>query len=104
MEGFKEYTDKLADFLEQKNKDYGNSAFILGETSILVRIHDKMMRIFNLIKNGASFEDESLRDTFWDLAGYGIIGTMYLDKESEFINNLPKLEELRDLYEYPEVW
>ncbi len=44
-----------------------------------VRLYDKMSRLVNLIQSGAKPENESLRDTFVDIANYGVIGMMILD-------------------------
>ena len=85
---FKEYTDKLADVLYKKNQDYGNSfdktVNKIGHRVLLVRVMDKCDRIENLILNDEKKKvtDESLKDTFLDLAGYSILGLKYL-KEHE---------------------
>jgi hypothetical protein len=44
-----------------------------------VRMHDKLSRINHLIDNGATPENESLRDSFLDLANYSTIAMMVLD-------------------------
>lgn len=85
---FKEYTDKLADVLYKKNRDYGNSfdktVNKIGHRVLLVRVIDKCDRISNLILNDEKNKvtDESLKDSFLDLAGYSILGLKYL-KEHE---------------------
>ncbi len=75
--------DKLKETLISKNEDYGSSAFqppVLApnlevETSILVRMSDKIERIKNLRQADPEKEThyESLRDTVLDLAGYCIL-------------------------------
>lgn len=74
--------DKLTKTVASKQKDYGpnniqNSPYgpIKGLT---VRLYDKIARLANL-SEGKTPENESLRDTFVDIAGYGIIGLMILD-------------------------
>jgi hypothetical protein len=42
-------------------------------------MHDKLSRINHLIDSGATPENESLRDSFLDLANYSIIAMMVLD-------------------------
>lgn len=78
-----EITDSLAELLIKKHKDYGprNIADAPGGplNGLRVRIHDKTARINNLIESGATPENESLRDSFMDLANYGIIAMMVLD-------------------------
>lgn len=84
---FLEYTNHLADVLNQKNLAYGDSftksVDKFGKTVIAVRLSDKFNRVCNLIKRGELKEnDESLEDTLLDLAGYSILGLKYL-KEHE---------------------
>ena len=84
---FLEYTNHLADVLNQKNLAYGDSfSKSLDEDGLLVlkiRLGDKFNRISSLIKRDELKEnDESLEDTLLDLAGYSILGLKYL-KEHE---------------------
>jgi hypothetical protein len=77
-----ELTDELADLLLKKHKDYGpkNIADAPGGAlnGLRVRIHDKTARINNLVDSGAKPENESLEDSFKDLANYAIIALMVL--------------------------
>lgn len=80
---FLEYTNHLADVLNQKNLAYGDSfSKSLDEDGLLVlkiRLGDKFNRICNLIKNRKLKEnDESLEDTLLDTAGYAILALKYL--------------------------
>lgn len=84
---FLEYTNYLANVLQQKNLAYGDSfSKSLDEDGLLVlkiRLGDKFNRISSLIKRDELKEnDESLEDTLLDLAGYSILGLKYL-KEHE---------------------
>lgn len=84
---FLEYTNHLADVLNQKNLAYGDSftksVDKFGKTVIGVRLSDKYNRIEHLIANHELKEnDESLEDTLLDMAGYSILGLKYL-KEHE---------------------
>ena len=46
---------------------------------IQIRLNDKVNRLKNLFKNGKNFvKDESVEDTFMDIANYGIIGLLLL--------------------------
>jgi hypothetical protein len=69
--------------LLKKHADYGptNIANAPGGAvnGLRVRMHDKLARINHLIDSGVEPENESLRDSFLDLANYGIIGLMVLD-------------------------
>ena len=90
---FSEYTDHLADVLNQKNLAYGDSfSKSLDEDGLLVlkiRLGDKFNRISSLIKRDEFKEnDESLEDTLLDMAGYSILGLKYLkEHESENAKN-----------------
>lgn len=84
---FLEYTNHLADVLNQKNLAYGDSfSKSLDEDDLLVvkiRLGDKFNRIEHLITHHELKEnDESLEDTLLDMAGYAILGLKYL-KEHE---------------------
>lgn len=85
---FSEYTDHLADVLNQKNLAYGDSftesVDKFGKTVIAVRLSDKFNRICNLIKRGEDKEnDESLEDTLLDMAGYSILDLKYLEEHKD---------------------
>ena len=71
--------------LLQKHKDYGptNIANAPGGAlnGLRVRMHDKMARINHLVDSGATPENESLKDSFLDLANYAIIAMLVLDGE-----------------------
>ena len=80
-----EYFDLNAELLLRKHRDYGpkNIAHSPGGAinGLRVRMHDKLARINHLIDNNATPENESLRDSFIDLANYAIIGLLVLDGE-----------------------
>ena len=87
IEEFKEvskpYYSETFQVLVKKQTDYGplNISRAPGGAlnGLRVRMHDKMSRINHLIDNGATPENESLRDSFLDLANYSIIAMMVLD-------------------------
>ena len=84
---FKDYTNQLAEILQEKNQAYGDSfSKSLDEDGLLVlkiRLGDKFNRVSSLIKRDELKEnDESLEDTLLDMAGYAILGLKYL-KEHE---------------------
>ena len=78
-----EITDALAELLIKKHKDYGprNISDAPGGplNGLRVRIHDKTARINNLIESCAEPENESLQDSFMDLANYAIIAMLVLE-------------------------
>lgn len=75
--------DELYDILISKQNDYGPNNIQNAPggplNGLQVRLYDKMSRLINLINSGAKPENESLRDTFVDIANYGVIGMMILD-------------------------
>jgi hypothetical protein len=77
------YYGQLHRVLVQKQADYGpgNIANAPGGAlnGLRVRIYDKVSRINNLIDSGKEPENESLHDSFLDLANYAIIALMVLD-------------------------
>lgn len=87
IEQFKEvakpFYSETFQVLVKKQSDYGplNIARAPGGplNGLRVRMHDKLSRINHLIDNGATPENESLRDSFLDLANYSIIAMMVLD-------------------------
>lgn len=75
--------DDLLEILISKQKDYGPDNIRLAPggplNGLRVRLYDKIARLSNLLDTGATPENESLRDTFIDIANYGVIGVMILD-------------------------
>lgn len=83
-----EVAGQLKSTLVRKNADYGD-AFAKryrkhGILSAFIRMEDKWLRLENLISGSKQqVNDESIRDTIQDLAGYAILTLIELDKESE---------------------
>lgn len=75
--------DQLKELLIKKNTDYGDSAFqspslapgLDPGIAIRVRMSDKVSRLIQLLGRGeqSSIDNESIVDTFLDLAGYSIL-------------------------------
>jgi len=77
--------DEMWRTLCAKQNDYGpNNIARFGQSGVLLRMHDKVARMENLISNGRTAENESLHDTYLDIVGYSIIGMM-LDDSSFFL-------------------
>ena len=85
---FKEIANEIAEILEKKNSDYGDSFSMTineyGLTAYLLRIDDKISRVKSLNKkNGEHLVvDESIEDTIKDIAGYSILMLNYLKNNS----------------------
>jgi len=69
--------------LLRKHKDYGPKNIALSPggplNGLRVRMWDKMARINNLVDSGVEPTNESLKDSFLDLANYAIIAMIVLD-------------------------
>jgi hypothetical protein len=74
-----------AALLLRKHRDYGPKNIALAPGGALnglrVRMHDKLARINHLLDSGAEAENESIYDSFLDLANYALIGQLVLDGE-----------------------
>lgn len=77
------YFGDNADLLLRKHRDYGPKNISMSPggaiNGLRVRMHDKLARINHLIDSGATPENESLRDSFQDMANYATIAMMVLD-------------------------
>lgn len=75
--------DRCGNLLLDKQEDYGplNISNSPGGplNGLRVRMYDKIARINNLIETGNDPRNESLRDSFMDLANYSIIALMVID-------------------------
>ena len=69
--------------LDAKQKDYGpGNISRVGVKGLSVRLYDKIERLANLLMDKEeSPQNESLEDTFKDIANYGLIGLMLLRGE-----------------------
>ena len=90
---FKNLQKQQYNLFSKKMMDYGLGNVSLGGNlqtpedkkyalqGIQIRLNDKVNRLKNLLRNGKSYvENESLEDTFIDVANYGITG-MLLGKD-----------------------
>jgi hypothetical protein len=76
-----EYAYSVAQLVGRKQKDYGPRAINDAPggplNGINVRLHDKLQRAINLGTHPA--QNESIFDTYMDIAGYALIAMLYLD-------------------------
>lgn len=64
---------------QERHAKYGRANIARsGERGVVVRVGDKLSRLENLVLNGAGGEasDESVEDTWMDVANYGLIGLL----------------------------
>jgi len=70
---FNEIANEIVDMLDSKHADYGEGNLLkFGEKGILIRVSDKVERLLNLLKNSTNPNNESVEDTWEDIAGYAI--------------------------------
>lgn len=63
--------------LDQKQQDYGPHNILRhGEVGVIVRIDDKTSRLAHLLDRPVAPSNESLVDSWRDIANYGLIGWM----------------------------
>lgn len=95
---------ELEELLLKKHEDYGpkNISDSPGGplNGLRVRMHDKLARINNLIDNNRNPNNESLEDSFIDMANYAIIGLLVLRNQwdNEYISYDSKLNSMRELW------
>lgn len=64
--------------LVRKQSDYGHENIRrFGRQGLLVRCHDKVARLENLLRSDAKPSNESIEDTLLDIVGYSAIGMMW---------------------------
>ena len=84
VEMFSAYTRELAETFARKRADYGQTTTEtfekFGPVSMLVRMHDKLGRLDNLLGTGKVPYNESVIDTLIDLANYSLITLLELQK------------------------
>ena len=91
--------NKMTDLYKRKNSDYGNSfeksMNKFGLVVSAIRMGDKVNRLQSLVtnKSEAQVKDESIADTFMDLACYAIMSVMWYNYKLE--------EELKQKQEWP---
>ena len=73
-----EVCKEIRTLLVEKNKRYGGKNIEeFGQEGVVIRINDKIDRLKNIVFNKVKeTEDETIEDTWKDLAGYAILGLM----------------------------
>lgn len=70
----------VSETLCKKQRDYGpDNIARFSHKGLILRLHDKVARLENLLMSGADAQNESLEDTYMDIIGYSVIGMMLLD-------------------------
>ncbi|GEM88171.1 hypothetical protein [Meiothermus granaticius] len=74
------YAEEYLRLFASKQEAYGRGNIAgFGELGVLVRLNDKLERLKNLVYLQRSTDLESVRDTWLDVLGYGLIGLMVHD-------------------------
>ena len=69
---------KLLETLVRKQRDYGHHNIAkYGRKGLIIRVHDKIARLENLIEHQTEASNEPIEDTILDIAGYSTIGIMW---------------------------
>jgi hypothetical protein len=75
--GLAKVLDEVERVMHERHKKYGPGNINRhGIRGVMVRMDDKIARVENTDED---FTDESYRDAWLDLAGYGLIGLMLID-------------------------
>ena len=75
---FVSYKNKTQSILIKKQRDYGpKNISRFGLNGIIIRTHDKVARLENLVDQGLPPENESLMDNLLDIIGYSAIAIMW---------------------------
>lgn len=76
-EAFEEVCRELKEMFLKKHKDYGKGNILdTGELGIAFRISDKLNRVKHLLINQKTPENESVEETWVDIAVYGVIAVL----------------------------
>lgn len=78
-EAFEKVCDEMLHTFVKKYKDYGKGNILdTGELGIAFRISDKLNRLKHLLANKQTPQNETIEETWIDIAVYGVIAVLYL--------------------------
>lgn len=94
LDFFNYQIDALEVFIH-KQYDYGPGNIAgFGEVGVLIRLNDKIERLKNLMLNNKEINNESVYDTWLDIANYGLIGLMCKENLWPNVNKFTISKEL----------
>lgn len=77
---YNEYSFFVKKTVIAKQKDYGpNNISRFGINGLVIRMHDKIARLENLISKNNIPQNESILDTLLDIIGYSIVAIMWIN-------------------------
>lgn len=70
--------NSLSGLVVRKQRDYGSDNILrFGRMGLLVRVHDKIARLENLVARGTEPNNESLSDNYMDVIGYCTVAILF---------------------------
>lgn len=79
-DSIKQIALEIAELVISKQKDYGTGNILKSpagaEPGIVVRVGDKLNRLWNLLTTGQTPKNEPLEDSWKDVAGYALVALM----------------------------
>ena len=73
---------EVSRILSKKQRDYGpNNIARFAEKGLILRLHDKIARLENLLEKQYEASNESIEDTYLDIIGYSVIGMMWMNED-----------------------
>lgn len=100
MNKYAEILNPIAELIQRKNTDYGDSFSQLrkkyGPVGFHIRIADKLNRIEQLDKSEALVNGEAVEDTISDIIGYCTLELQYRMEEKDRLVQVPACTESDD--------
>lgn len=76
-QAFEEVTEELLQMFLKKHRDYGKGNILAnGELGISMRVSEKIERLKHLLMSGQTPNNESIEETWVDVAVYGVIAVL----------------------------
>lgn len=80
-EAFEVVCREMLEMFIKKHKDYGKSNILdTGELGIAFRVSDKLNRLKNLLPKNKTPTNETIEETWVDIAVYAVIAVLYRRK------------------------
>jgi hypothetical protein len=95
-EKFIEIIDRLKDLRIKKSMDYGYSWKVWGLEGIVWQLKSKFIRMTNLLNTQKVPANESLTDTFKDIANYAIMAIQLIES-GETANTIDELLTIKEI-------
>ena len=83
------------ELFRKKNTDYGDSFANFGPLGVIVRMGDKINRLYSVTKNKVNLVNtESIRDALIDLHNYSAMAIMLLDEKKKHKTRVEQVKEM----------